>query len=43
LNLEEIKRVIISQREEEKFRNERIIDREPEINSLKGFSHIPIS
>jgi predicted AAA+ superfamily ATPase len=39
MNLEEIKRVVISQREEveEKFRNERIIDREPEINSLKRF------
>jgi len=39
MNLEEIKRVVISQREEveEKFKKERIIDREPEINSLKGF------
>jgi predicted AAA+ superfamily ATPase len=39
MNLEEVKRVVISQREEveEKFRNERIIDREPEINSLKRF------
>jgi len=42
-NLQEVKRVIVSQREEmdEKFRRVRIIEREPNVNSLRGFLAYP--
>ncbi|MEM3404129.1 MAG: ATP-binding protein [Nitrososphaeria archaeon] len=43
MNLQEIKRAIVSQREEmeEKFSEDRIVKREPEISKLKGFLAFP--
>ncbi|MGQ9782195.1 MAG: ATP-binding protein [Nitrososphaeria archaeon] len=43
MNLQEVKRAIVSQREEieEKFSQDRIVEREPEISKLKGFLAFP--